>query len=82
MTVEELEQMPEEEEPGRYDLIDGELFKMPPPGEEHGDCTVNVLVALTAVVRRRGIGKRTPIRDSCLAEPRSGGISRCGIRPT
>jgi Uma2 family endonuclease len=56
-TVEELEQMPNEEEPGRYDLIDGELFKMPPPGEEHGDCIANIFFALSIVVRSLRIGK-------------------------
>lgn len=56
MTAEELEQMPDDR-PGRYDLIDGELFWMPPPGEEHGDCIMNIAIPLTAVARPSGLGR-------------------------
>ena len=56
MTVEDLEQIPDER-PGRYDLIDGELFWMPPPGEEHGDCITNILIPLGTVSRPTGLGR-------------------------
>jgi Uma2 family endonuclease len=56
MTAEELEQMPDDR-PGRYDLIDGELIWMPPPGEEHGDCISNIFGALILATRPLGIGR-------------------------
>jgi Uma2 family endonuclease len=56
MTAEDLEQMPDEE-PGRYDLIDGELIRMPPPGEEHDDIALTLVYALGPFVRPRGPAK-------------------------
>lgn len=56
MTAEEMEQLPDDR-PGRYDLIDGELIWMPPPGEEHGDCMSNTFGALLLAVRLLVVGR-------------------------
>lgn len=56
LTAEDLERMADLPD-GRYDLLDGELIQMPPPGEEHGDCIRNVFVALFEAVRAIGLGR-------------------------
>lgn len=56
MTAEEMERLPDDR-PGRYDLIDGELIWMPPPGEEHGDCIVNILIPVGTFARPTELGR-------------------------
>jgi Uma2 family endonuclease len=56
LTAEDLEQMADLP-PGRYDLIDGELIHMPPPGEEHGDCLTNIFVPLFNASQATGLGR-------------------------
>ncbi len=45
------------EEPGRYDLIRGELLKMPPAGGDHSEIGVNLIYLLWGHVRHEGIGR-------------------------
>jgi Uma2 family endonuclease len=56
MTATDLEQMANEE-PGRYDLIDGELIRMPPPGREHSVRVVRLILRLGPVVEVSGLGE-------------------------
>src|SRR5690554_3560692 len=53
MTAEDLERMPDEE-PGPYDLLDGELIRTPPPGEEHDAVALTLIYALGPFVPPRG----------------------------
>ncbi|HAX24544.1 MAG TPA: Uma2 family endonuclease [Chloroflexi bacterium] len=45
------------EEPGRYDLIRGELLKMPPAGGDHSEIGVNLIYLLWGHVRRDEVGR-------------------------
>ena len=56
LTAEDLERMADLP-PGRYDLLDGELIQLPPPGEEHGDCITNIFAAVVSVARATGRGR-------------------------
>ena len=56
LTAEDLAQMADLPD-GRYDLIDGELIRMPPPGEEHDDIALTIIYALGPFVRPRGSAK-------------------------
>jgi Uma2 family endonuclease len=44
-------------EPGRYDVIDGELHQMPPAGGEHGEIEMTIGALLWHFVRIHGLGK-------------------------
>jgi Uma2 family endonuclease len=55
MTIEEFEQLPDDG--SRYELVDGELERMPPTGEVHGDVNRQFLWLLESYVRPRGIEK-------------------------
>lgn len=55
VTAEDLESM--EEKPGRYDLIRGELFYMPPAGGEHGEIGSLLVSEVGVFVRRSQLGK-------------------------
>jgi len=44
-------------EPGRFDLIRGELYHMPPAGEEHSQIGINLIVPLTLHVRTTQSGR-------------------------
>ena len=56
LTAEDLEGMTDLPD-GRYDLLDGELIQMPPPGEEHDDIALTLVYALAPFVRPRGPAK-------------------------
>ncbi|HVF26659.1 MAG TPA: Uma2 family endonuclease [Pyrinomonadaceae bacterium] len=41
----------------RYELLEGELRRMPPAGHEHGDVTMNIAAPLHRHVKSNGLGK-------------------------
>lgn len=53
-TIEDLYHAPDD---GKYELIDGELVKMPPTGDEPGYVADEIFVSLRAYVRRRKEGR-------------------------
>ena len=55
MTADELLRKPDDG--FRYELIRGELVKMPPSGQEHGDLAARVLVSLGQHVQTKRLGK-------------------------
>lgn len=55
ITADELLEM--ELEPGRYDLIDGELYRMPPAGQEHGDVQANLFLPIGTFVQANSLGR-------------------------
>lgn len=57
MTIDDLCEI---EEPGRYDLIRGELRSMAPAGQEHGEIEMNILSALWDFVREQRLGRVYP----------------------
>lgn len=57
MTIDDLWEI---EEPGRYDLIRGELRSVAPAGKEHGDTEMNLLLELGSYVREQGLGRVYP----------------------
>lgn len=56
VTASELLEMSDEGD-GRLELIEGELFEMPPPSEEHEDVAGNAFSLLCEYVRPRRLGK-------------------------
>ena len=55
MTADQLLALPDDGY--RYELVRGELRKMPPAGAEHGELSVNVIISLTQYVRAHNLGK-------------------------
>ena len=55
MTVEGLLKLPQDG--FRYELVEGELRRMPPAGHEHGDVTMNIAAPLHRHVKSNGLGK-------------------------
>ena len=55
VTAEYLLNMPDDG--FRYELVRGELRKMPPAGHVHGEYAASILVSLGAHVKTRGLGK-------------------------
>lgn len=55
LTIEEFEQLPDDG--SRYELVDGELERMPPTGEVHGDVDRQFIWLLESYIRPRGIEK-------------------------
>jgi Uma2 family endonuclease len=53
-TIDDLWQI---EEPGRYALIRGELYHMPPAGGEHGEIETNLILEIGSYVRDRQLGR-------------------------
>jgi Uma2 family endonuclease len=55
VTADELLAMPDD---GLlYELVDGEIFVTPPPGEEHGAVAAEILISLGSHVRAHGLGR-------------------------
>jgi Uma2 family endonuclease len=54
-TSEELLDKPEDG--FRYELVEGELRKMPPAGSEHGYVAINIGTSLNSYVRTNGLGR-------------------------
>lgn len=54
MTAEELLRLPDDGK--RYELLDGELREMAPPGAEHGYISGNVFAALHSLVKPNKLG--------------------------
>src|SRR5688500_8480097 len=55
VTADELLAMPDDGL--RRELVDGEGFVTPPPGEEHGVIAAEILVSLGSHVRAQGLGR-------------------------
>src|SRR5437870_12275785 len=55
MTADELLAM--QDDGFRYELVKGELIKMPPTGDEHGEVTVEVTTPLHLHVKKNNLGK-------------------------
>lgn len=55
LTAEDLFELPDDGR--RYELLDGELKEMTPPGGEHGGVEANLTYLLNAHVRERGLGR-------------------------
>ena len=55
MTAEELFKMPDDG--WRYELVRGELRKMAPPGQFHGEYIVNTTIPLGVYVKANNLGK-------------------------
>lgn len=55
LTIEEFEQLPDDGY--RYELVDGELERVPPTGEVHGDVDRQFIWLLESFIRPRGIEK-------------------------
>jgi Uma2 family endonuclease len=55
LSIEEFEQLPDDGR--RYELVDGELERMPPTGEVHGDVDRQFIWLLESFIRPRGIEK-------------------------
>jgi Uma2 family endonuclease len=53
-TADELLMMPDDG--FRYELVKGEIRRMPPAGSEHGSITVNITVPLAQFVKANGLG--------------------------
>ena len=57
LTAEDLLCLPDEHtDDGCYELVEGKLYKMPPPGFRHGQVTANVTFLLTAHARQYRLG--------------------------
>lgn len=64
MTTEDLARI---EEPGRYDLIRGEIIHMPPAGGDHGEYASNIGgYVWTYVKQHKGIGKTSTAEPGFL----------------
>jgi Uma2 family endonuclease len=54
MTIDDLWQI---EEPGRHNLIRGELHSMPPAGGEHSAIEATMIILLGNIIREQGYGR-------------------------
>jgi Uma2 family endonuclease len=54
MTAEELFQLPDDDY--KYELVEGELIRMPPTGAEHGDAAMNAGFLLKGYVKTHDLG--------------------------
>ena len=55
VTAEELLRMPDDG--FRYELVRGELRKMPPAGQTHGEYAMSIAASLASYVKAQGLGK-------------------------
>jgi Uma2 family endonuclease len=56
LTAEEFASLPEPEEGGKLELVDGKVVCMPPVGEQHGRRAVRLSTALHGFVDAQGLG--------------------------
>src|SRR6266849_2216976 len=56
LTADELEQMPDDDSV-RTELDEGELITMPPAAMDHGDCSIEIALALGGYVKKHRLGK-------------------------
>jgi Uma2 family endonuclease len=54
VTAEELERYPDDD--FRYELVEGRVVRMNPPGGRHGHIALNIGALLTTYVKKRGLG--------------------------
>jgi Uma2 family endonuclease len=50
LTFEQFERMPEPDQPGKQELVEGELIEVPPPGSKHNRRATKIFQALTAAL--------------------------------
>jgi Uma2 family endonuclease len=50
LTFEEFERLPEQAEPGKRELLDGEVIEMPPADREHGNFSEQIFIWLREAV--------------------------------
>src|SRR5438270_13850709 len=55
MSADELLQLPDDG--NRYELVQGELRKMSPPGADHGGVAAAIIISLGSYVKERRLGK-------------------------
>jgi Uma2 family endonuclease len=55
MTADELLEMPDDGY--RYELVKGELIRMAPTGDEHGEVTMELAASLHSHVKKRNLGR-------------------------
>ena len=55
VTVEDVAALPDDT--NRYDLIEGELYRMAAAGAKHGEATVEILTAVALFVRPQNLGR-------------------------
>jgi Uma2 family endonuclease len=67
VTLAELERLPEDG--NRYDLLDGELIRMSPAGEEHGRIAAELLRRLANHAIERGLGRVYAAETGFQLEP-------------
>ena len=56
ITAEEFFRMPDAEDGSQYELVRGELIKMPPPNPRHGQCCLAVGAALRDFAKKQKLG--------------------------
>jgi Uma2 family endonuclease len=50
LTFEQFERMPEPDQPGKQELVEGDLIEMPPSGSKHNRRATKIFQALTAAL--------------------------------
>ena len=50
LTFEQFERMPEPDQPGKQELLEGELIEMPPPEYKHNTAATEIFLALRAAL--------------------------------
>ena len=56
-TADDLLHLPEAPDGRCYELVDGRLYEMPPPGQRHGRVTLKIGILLETHAQRHGLGE-------------------------
>ncbi len=56
-TADDLLHLPEAPDGRCYELVEGRLYEMPPPGQRHGRVTLKIGILLEAHAQRHGLGR-------------------------